>query len=77
MVICLQRGADCLHMVQLMSLHPKLHHLLPRFNPDWCYLIGTSLCRFLWKRGHINGCSAVIVVVCNSRIFEVHASFTQ
>jgi len=23
MVMCLERGADCLHMVQLMSLHPK------------------------------------------------------
>ena len=22
-VICLERGADCLHMVQLMPLHPK------------------------------------------------------
>jgi len=24
MVICLERGADCLHMVQLMTLHPKI-----------------------------------------------------
>ena len=24
MVICLERGADCLHMVQLMPLHPKI-----------------------------------------------------
>ena len=23
MVVCLQQGADCLHMVQLMPLHPK------------------------------------------------------
>jgi len=23
-VICLDRGADCLHMVQLMPLHPKI-----------------------------------------------------
>jgi len=23
MVICLELGADCLHMVQLMLLHPK------------------------------------------------------
>jgi len=22
-VICVERGADCLHMVQLMPLHPK------------------------------------------------------
>ena len=23
MVVCLEQGADCLHMVQLMPLHPK------------------------------------------------------
>ena len=23
MVICLEQGADCLHMVQLMPLHPE------------------------------------------------------
>ena len=23
MVVCLKRGADCLHVVQLMPLHPK------------------------------------------------------
>ena len=23
MLICLEQGADCLHMVQLMPLHPK------------------------------------------------------
>ena len=42
---CLERGADCLHMVQLMPLHPKPHHLLPYLNPDWFYLSGTSLPR--------------------------------
>jgi len=31
-VICLERGADCLHMVQLMPLHLKLHNLLPDLN---------------------------------------------
>ena len=29
MVICLERGADCLHMVQLMPLHPKTPSSLP------------------------------------------------
>ena len=28
MVICLVRGADCLHMVQLMPLHPKIPSLV-------------------------------------------------
>jgi len=33
MVICLEQGANDLHMVQLMPLPP--HHLLLRYNPDW------------------------------------------
>ena len=31
-VICLQHGADCLHMVQLMPLHPKIPSSLASFK---------------------------------------------
>ena len=31
-VICLQRGADCLHTVQLMPLHPKTPSSLASFK---------------------------------------------
>jgi len=31
-VICLQRGAACLHMVQLMPLHPKTPSSLVSFK---------------------------------------------
>jgi len=31
-VICLERDADCLHMVQLMSLHPKTPSTLASFK---------------------------------------------
>jgi len=42
-VICLERGADCLHMVQLMSLHPKTPSSLASFKsklvlPFWFWL---------------------------------------
>ena len=41
-VICLERGAGRLHMVQLMPLPSrKPHHLLP--HPYWFYLSGTGL----------------------------------
>jgi len=33
MVICLERGASDLHMVQLMPLPP--HRLLLQLNPQW------------------------------------------
>jgi len=32
-VICLQQGANDLHMVQLMPLPP--HHLSIQYNPEW------------------------------------------
>jgi len=33
MVICLERGANELHMVQLMPLPP--HHLLLQYSSEW------------------------------------------
>jgi len=53
--ICQERGADCLHTVQLTALPSQnyiisyyissLHHL----NPDLFYLSGTGLPRLSWK----------------------------
>ena len=37
MVICLERGANDLHMVQLMPLPP--HHLLLQQNLEWFILL--------------------------------------
>jgi len=37
MVICLERGANVLHKVQLMPLPP--HHLLLLQNPEWFILL--------------------------------------
>ena len=37
MVICLERSANDLHMVQLMPLPP--HHLLLQHNPEWFILL--------------------------------------
>ena len=47
-LIYLERGAHCLHMVHCI---PKAHHLLPHLNPDWFYLSGTGLPGLSWKRG--------------------------
>ena len=56
MVICLERGADCLHVVQLMPLpSPKPHHLLPHLNRDRFYFSGAGLPRLSWKRGCLTG----------------------
>ena len=43
MVICLEQGADCLHMVQLMPLPSPNPSSMPHYNPGWFYLSGTGL----------------------------------
>jgi len=40
MIMCLERGANDLHMVQLMSLPPHHHASL---KSDWFYLCGAGL----------------------------------
>jgi len=46
--ICLERGANNLHMVQLMPL-PSLSSLAS-LKSDWFQLVGTGLPRLSWKR---------------------------
>ena len=43
-VFCLQRGVDCLHVVQLMPLHPKTPSSLASFK-------SIDLTRMSWERG--------------------------
>jgi len=40
-VICLEHGADCLHMVQLMPLHPKTPSSLVSYksNSGFSFLV--------------------------------------
>ena len=55
-VICLERGADCLHYRPAdATAIPKPHHFLSRLNPDWFYLSGTGLPRLSWKSGRQTG----------------------
>jgi len=53
MIICLQCGANDLHVVQRMPLPP--HHLLLHLNPDWFNLSGAGLPGMSWKSDHKNG----------------------
>ena len=55
MVICLEQGANDLHMVQLMPLPPR--HLLLHQNPEWFILLVTVV---LEKRP-LNGCVCVVL----------------
>jgi len=48
MVICLEQGADGLHMVQLMPLPP--HHLMLQLNPKWFILLVYQLSQFVLEK---------------------------
>jgi len=49
-VICLGRGANDLHMVQLMLLPP--HHLLLHENPEWFTFLVLAFPGCPGKKGH-------------------------
>ena len=60
MVVCLERGADCLHVVQLMPVHPKTPSSLASFKsglvlPFWCRLTQVVL-----EKRPLNGCSVLV-----------------
>ena len=50
-VICLERGVDCLHMVQLMPLHPQTPSSLTSFKSRLVLPFWYRLPRLSWKRG--------------------------
>jgi len=58
MVICLQRGADCLHMVQLMPLHPKSPSFLASFKARLVLSFWYRLTQVVLEKRPLNGCSS-------------------
>ena len=63
MVICLERAADCLHMVHLMPLHPKTTSSLASFKsrlvlPFWYWLTEVIL-----EKRPLRGCSSTSTTI--------------
>jgi len=57
-VICLERGADCLHMVQLMPLHPKISSSLASFTFGLVLPFWYRLTQVVVEKSPLNGCSS-------------------
>ena len=57
-VICLKRGADCLHMVQLMPLHPKTPSSLASFKSRLVLPFWYRLTQVVLEKRSLNGCSS-------------------
>jgi len=78
-VICLERGADCLHMVQLMPLHPKTPSSLAALKVRLVLPFWYRLTQDVLEKRPLNGCSCssccssvvvvvIIVVVCGGSL---------
>ena len=62
MVICLEQGADCLHTVQLMLLHPKTPSSLPSFKSRLVLPFWYRLTQIVLEKRQLNACTVVVVV---------------
>jgi len=64
-VVCLEQGADCLHMVQLMPLHPKTPSSLASFKSRLILLFWYRLTRVVLDKGPLNARVRACVRVCD------------
>jgi len=71
-VICLEQGADCLHMVQLMPLHLKTPSSLASFKSRLVLPFWYQLTQVVLKKRRLNGCSSSsLAVLCLWYIFAM------
>jgi len=68
-VICLEQGADCLHMVQLMPLHSKTPSSIVSFKSRLVLPFWYRLAQVVLEKRPLNRYSGtVVVVVCKRRM---------
>ena len=72
MVICLERGANDLHMVQLMPLPPP--HLLLQQNPEWFILLLPAYPGCPGKKVVKRLCVCVFVFMCYNLVYLQNVS---
>ena len=74
MVICLKQGADCLHIVQLMTLHPKTPSSLASFKSRQVLSFRYRLTQVVLEKRPLNGCLCVRSPLSRHRIQPVDRS---
>jgi len=68
-VFCLERGADCLHTVQLMPLHPKTPSTLASFKSRLVLLFWYRITQVVLENRPLTG---VVVVVAEALNLHRH-----
>ena len=66
-VICLERGADCMHMVRLMPLHPETPSTLASLKSRLVLPFWHRLTQVVPEKKTLNGCSSslrIFVISC-------------
>ena len=58
MVICLEQGADCSHIVQLMPLYPKTPSSHASFKARLILPFWYQLTQVVLEKRPLNGCSS-------------------
>jgi len=72
-VICLEWGAGCLHVVQLMALHPKTPSSLASFTSRLVLPFWYRLTQVVLEKRLLNGSSVVVIVVVQpNKMFRPH-----
>ena len=66
----MERGADCLHMVQLMSLHPITPSSLASFKSRLVLPFLSRFTQVVVEKRPLNGRSSSNVVVCSAEPCE-------
>jgi len=69
--VCLERGADCLRMVQLMPLHPQTPYSLASFKSRLVLPFWYRLTQVVLEKRPLNGCSSSVVQYISKRELTV------
>ena len=71
-LVILERGADCLHMVKLMPLHPQTPSSLASFKSRLVLPFWYLLTQLSWEKKPLNGCSSSsssdLVAICQREL---------
>jgi len=71
-VVSLERGADCLRMVQLMPLHPKTPLSLASFKSKLVVPLWYRPTQVVLEKRPLNGCSSSSSSSSSSRLLVSH-----